>query len=161
MYSAARTSTPRPSLTLVEQPFVPQLRAVESELAQLPPPKPEPIVTHAGCEPLPHRTIGKLAVVAYEVIDGSRHVSQLGSWFTVSAASRLREYRALTVERRSLYRDYRRAVPTVHRVHVTSPAPGVVEASVTLNTPGRTKVAALRLEAPRGKWRAASVDVLH
>lgn len=75
-------------------------------------------------------------------------------------AEHLAEYRALILERRSLYQDTRRVVPTVRKVRATQPAFRVAEASVVLDASGRTRAVALRFTGMRGRWQATSITVL-
>lgn len=118
------------------------------------------MIVTPGLPPLSFHLIGKLAVFAYEAVEGVRHVGQLSNWVSGAVAQQLSEYRALNIERRSLYHDYRRVVPTVRRVRAVQPSPGVAEAAVILNTGNRAKAIALRFEGVRGYWQATSVTVL-
>ena len=97
---------------------------------------------------------------AFEAVEGTRQVGQLGKWITAGVAETLGELRALNVERRSLYRDHRRIVPSVRRVRATHPVTGVIEASVVLTTPARALAVALRFEIIRERWQATSITVL-
>ncbi len=106
------------------------------------------------------QTIGAVAVFAFEAVEGTRQVGQLGKWITAGVAETLGELRALNVERRSLYRDHRRIVPSVRRVRATHPVTGVIEASVVLTTPARARAVALRFEIIRERWQATSITVL-
>lgn len=114
----------------------------------------------AGAPPLTHRFIGKLAVFLFETVEGTRTIGQLGSWVSLPAAAQLAEHRALVVERRSLYKDARRVVPTVQRVRVSQPSPYTAEAAVVLHTAGRSRAVAIRFEIVRRRWQATSVTVL-
>ena len=137
------------------------LRAVETELTSIPPPaRKEAAVFAAGLPPLTHRLIGTIAIFAFEAVEGTRHVGQLGRWITADVAEHLAEYRALIIERRSLYRDTRRIVPTVRKVRATQPSFRVAEASVVLDASGRSRAVALRFEGTRGRWQATSITVL-
>lgn len=104
--------------------------------------------------------IGRIAVFAFEVVEGTRQVGQLGKWITAKVADELAGLRSLNVERRSLFRDHRRVVPSVVRVRATAPALRVIEASVVLMTPSRARAVALRFEVFRGRWQATSITVL-
>lgn len=137
------------------------LRAVETELSALPPPeRREAAILAAGLPPLTHCLIGTIAIFAFEAVEGTRHVGQLGRWITAEVAGHLSEYRALILERRSLYQDNRRIVPTVRRVRADQPSFRVAEASVVLNAEGRSRAVALRFEGTRGRWQATSITVL-
>lgn len=106
------------------------------------------------------RAIGAVAVFAFEAVEGTRQIGQLGKWISSSVAEELAEVRQLNVERRSLYRDHRRIVPVVQRVRATHPSPSATEASVVLTTPSRSRAVALRFEVLRGRWQATSITVL-
>lgn len=137
------------------------LRPVETELSSpAPPSREEPAIASPGLPPLTFRLIGTIAVFAFEAIEGTRHVGQLGMWITEEVAEHLTAYRMLIAERRSLYRDTRRVVPSVRTVRASVPAPRVAEASVVLNADGRTRAVALRFEGSRGRWQASAITVL-
>lgn len=137
------------------------LRIVETELSSSSPPlRKEPAIFASGLQPLTHRLIGTIAVFAFEAVEGTRHVGQLGRWISADVAEHLAEYRALILERRSLYQDTRRVVPTVRKVRATQPAFRVAEASVVLDASGRTRAVALRFTGMRGRWQATSITVL-
>ncbi|GAA1316752.1 hypothetical protein GCM10020360_07440 [Nonlabens tegetincola] len=111
-------------------------------------------------EHLDARVIGAVAVFAFEAVEGTRQIAQLGRWITESVASELAELRRLNIERRSLYRDERRVVPTVRRVRAMQPGHVVAEAAVVLTAAGRARAVALRFELIRQRWQATSVTVL-
>lgn len=104
--------------------------------------------------------IGKIAVFSFEAVEGTRPLGQLGRWITESVADELATVRALNVERRSLFHDYRRIVPSVRRVRSMVPVAGITEASVVLVTPSRARGVALRFELLRGRWQATSITIL-
>lgn len=110
--------------------------------------------------PLSYRMIGTVAVFAFEVVEGARHVGQLGRWISEPVAASLSELRSLNLERRSLYRDQRVVVPSVLRVRASQPAPRVTEAAVILATKSRSRAVALRFESGRGRWQATAITVL-
>lgn len=145
-----RLVPPLPALRAVDP--VPSGRSVESQAPNT--------VSSEGCPRLAFQAIGRIAVIAYEVTEGIRQVSNLGRWITPEVASQLSAVRALNVERRSLYRDVRRAAPTVRCVRANSPAPGVIEATVVLNTPSKARGVALRFEFRRGLWKASVLAVM-
>jgi hypothetical protein len=47
----------------------------------------------------------------------------------------------------------------VRSVRVTSPAPGVVEASAVVIGGERARAVALRLEVVRGRWLATAIEI--
>ena len=119
-----------------------------------------PAIIEPGVPPLTHRLVGAVAVFAFEAVEGTRLVGQLGTWITARVARELQALRALNLERRALYRDGRRVVPCVRRVRTSRLAPCVAEAAVVLSTAARSRAVALRFEAIRGQWRATSITVL-
>lgn len=106
------------------------------------------------------RMIQKLAVYGYEVLDGSRSVTQLGAWISRGVAAQLTSRRAAWTERRSLYRDYRRLVPIPGRVHFSQVSSRVAEATVVVRTEMRSTAVAIRLEFSHRRWRATDLTVL-
>ncbi|MFV0434463.1 MAG: Rv3235 family protein [Leucobacter sp.] len=105
-------------------------------------------------------TIQRLALYAFEVLEGIRSVAHLGSWITPEVACALAERRAARTERRSAYRDERRTVPTPGRTHVSRPRPDVLEATVVLHALSRATSVVLRFEYLRERWRATVLHVL-
>lgn len=101
-----------------------------------------------------------LAVYSYEILDGSRAVSQLGGWITREVAEHLTERRAARTERRTLTRDDRRAVPVPGPVHLSRPSLLVTEVTIVLRTEARATAVAMRLEYLRERWRATNLTVL-
>lgn len=104
--------------------------------------------------------VQRLAVYAFEVLEGVRSVAQFGGWITPEVAAALRARRALRVERESLTRDRRRRIATPGRAHLCTPLPHVIEATVVLHTEVRSTVVAIRLEHRRERWRATDITVL-
>lgn len=155
---SARRLPVEPHLRLVPPP--PRLRAVDPPLDRAIPPPVALVAESPGYPPLEHSLIGRIAVAAYEIVEGVRQVSQLARWITPGVAAQLSTVRALNIERRSFNRDSRRVVPTAQSVHSSSPTPGTIEATVLLNTPRRTRAAALRFEFRRGGWRASYLAVI-
>ncbi|WP_373889813.1 Rv3235 family protein [Microbacterium sp. ASV81] len=96
-----------------------------------------------------------------EVLAGVREVDQLARWFTEDA------FRVLIARANlsSRARSARGVAPSrpVYRIlstHASSPADGVVEATVIVESPGRTRAVAIRLEGMDRRWRATSLAVL-
>ena len=101
-----------------------------------------------------------LAVYSFEILDGSRAVSQLGGWITREVAEHLTQRRAARTERRTLTRDDRRTVPIPGPVHLSRPSPMVIEVTIVLRTEVRATAVAMRLEYLRERWRATNLTVL-
>src|SRR5690606_18716458 len=58
--------------------------------------------------PPPAQLIQRLALYAFEALEGSRAIAQLAGWITPAVVQQLRERRAARTERRTIYRDDRR-----------------------------------------------------
>lgn len=125
----------------------PRMRAVEP-LHPDPPPPPK------------DRWLQRLALSAYEAIDGIRHVSQLGASITSEVAEHLAARRAVRTERRSLYKDHRRSVPVPGAVHRSEPVAGVVEVAIVFTDLLHSFVVAMRVEYLQTRWRATRIVVL-
>jgi hypothetical protein len=116
--------------------------------------------TDADVPPPAVMTIQKLALYAFEALEGSRSVAQLGGWITREVAAALLERRAARTERRTLYRDARRVVACPGPAHIDRPLPHIIEATVVLYAEPRSRSVALRLEHNGSRWRATDLTVL-
>lgn len=105
-------------------------------------------------------TIQKLALYAFEALEGSRSIAQLGGWITREVAAVLLERRAARTERRTLYRDARRVTACPGPAHIDRPLPHIVEATVVLYAEPRSRSVALRFEHNGSRWRATDLTVL-
>lgn len=106
------------------------------------------------------RVIQKLALYAFEVLEGARSATQLGTWILPDVAAQLTERRARRVEQRTLCKDSRRVISVPGPVHIGRPAPDVVEATVVLHAEPRSTPVALRFEYLRERWRVTELTVL-
>ncbi len=96
-----------------------------------------------------------------EVLAGVREADQLARWLSQDAFLSLTARANLSARARSA----RGVVPTrpVFRIlstHVCEPADGVVEATLIVQTPGRARAVAVRLEGLDRRWRATSLAIL-
>lgn len=110
--------------------------------------------------PLADTAIQRLALMAFEAVEGHRPLAQLGRLISPSVLTDLSRQRSSRVERRSLYRDQRRVVPAPGVPHRSEPAPDVIECAVVLNSPTRSSAVAMRLECDGERWQATEVTVL-
>lgn len=111
--------------------------------------------------PEPHPDfVRALAVQGYEVIEGSRTLSQLGSLITVGLARSLSEQRASAGDRRTVYRDTRVGRPFAAGVRIDRPREDVAEAVVVLHLGKRARAVAVRLEWAHRHWRASDLALL-
>lgn len=108
----------------------------------------------------PAAIVQKLALFAFEVLEGMRSVSQMATWITPGVVAALQSRRALRAERECVTRDRRRRVAVPGPAHLCRPLPQVVEASVVLHLDSRSTVVALRFEHREDRWRATDITVL-
>lgn len=125
------------------------------------PPLPPPQVDHEQNIPDPSPDfVRALAVQGYEVLEGTRSVTQLGPLVSVGLARQLTVMRAVRNDRRIVYRDERRTTPRAAGVRIYRAGPDVAEASVVLRVGSRACATALRLEWAHRHWRAVELTVL-
>jgi len=111
--------------------------------------------------PLPDPTAQCCTVVraAVEVLRGERPAAQLARWVTPQVRDQLAERAriglALDLERDA---DHHRPVQ-VRRIRLVRLGEDVAEATVVLDDDGRVRAAAVRLEARRGAWRVAVLEM--
>ncbi|NLA65733.1 MAG: hypothetical protein GX862_07380 [Leucobacter sp.] len=106
------------------------------------------------------RFIRALAAQAFEAVEGTRSISQLGGSITFSAARLLAIQRQALSERRAIYGDQRSCAPSPGPLHLCRLPPRFAEASVAIHTGLRTYAVALRLEWSHSRWRATEIFVL-
>lgn len=136
--------------------------AARLRLVTAPPPDaPDPGTAHRPV-PLPPPTpaLQRLALYAFEAVEGARTVSQLAGTVTPDVARELQARRALRTERRTMLHDHRRIVAIPGPVHSSRPHPEAIEAAVVLHARGRTSVVAFRIEWNAERWRATELTVL-
>lgn len=129
-----------------------------SLLAYLPPP--EPNFGESSPSPPPDAAVQRLALYAFEAVEGVRSISGLGRLISPAAIGELQVQRRARTEQRSLYGDTRRVVPTPGPAHVSRPQPLVVEAVVVLRAAARSVAVAIKLEFTFNRWQATQVTVL-
>lgn len=115
--------------------------------------------TAASADPLAP-AIQRLALSAFEILEGTRAIGQLAGWITPEVLQQLQERRAARTERRTLYQDHRRVVATPGPAHISRPSRNVVEATVVLHAAVRTSAVAVRLERSNEQWRATHLTLL-
>lgn len=109
----------------------------------------------------PHEVLAKIATQVSEVISGVRSVDQLASVLNehvyeslrIRAAARSREL--LRAGKRPLIRPSK-----VLRVHIQSPAQGVIESVVVISNRERSRAIAIRMEGIHNRWRATNIGFL-
>src|SRR5690606_27700406 len=123
----------------------------------LPPADPRPEVPAAH----PTLLLG-LAILAVEILNGSRNLTQLAGMVTEDVMEQLQARCAARAEHRTMIHDRRRVVPQPVGMRATRPFSDVVEAAVVLRDDTRAFAVAIRLEfsTRRNKWRASCLTVL-
>ena len=123
----------------------------------LPPPESRPNVPAAH----PALLLG-LAILAVEILNGSRNVTQLSGMVTEEVMEQLRARCVTRAEHRAMIQDRRRVVPQPVGLRATQPFPDVIEAAAVLRDDTRAFAVAIRLEfsTRRNRWRASCLTVL-
>ncbi|MFD6141984.1 Rv3235 family protein [Promicromonospora sp. NPDC060271] len=119
-----------------------------------PAPEPDPDL------PDPTAQVCRVVRAAVEVLRGERPAAQLARWVTPQVYDQL-------LERGRLMREAQRSAPprpkahpaTVRRVRMVRLGTSSAEATVILHDEGRVRAAAVRLEARRGVWRVAVLEI--
>jgi len=133
------------------------VRRTEAELHEFFAPQRTP--TTALPEPSPF--LENLTRGVLEVLAGVRDVDQLARWLTEDAY-RVLVTRANLATRARSARGVAATRPqhTIVSVHHSSPADGIVEATVIVSAPARTRAVALRIEGMDSRWRCTSLALL-
>lgn len=96
-----------------------------------------------------------------EVLAGTREADQLARWLAEETYLKLVTRANLSRRARSARRvPVQRPVFTVRTVRQMSPADGVVEVTVIVTMPDRTRAIAMRLEGLDRRWRATDIRIL-
>lgn len=119
-------------------------------------PSPEPEVTL----PDPTAQVCRVVRAAVEVLRGERPAAQLARWVTPQVYDQLLERGRLMREARQVRPPRPKAHPAaVRRVRLVRLGATSAEATVILHDEGRVRAAAVRLEARRGVWRVAVLEI--
>jgi hypothetical protein len=102
--------------------------------------------------------VARLAPAILEVAAGERPPGQLTRWVTRDIRETLAR-RGAAALRHPAGKARAPQCRRVRSVRVTSPAPGVVEASAVVIGGERARAVALRLEVVRGRWLATAVEI--
>lgn len=111
--------------------------------------------------PDPSPLLRSLTVGLLECLAGVRDVDQLARWMSQDAYLSVAKRAALAARARSARGSTaQRPVYSIVSVHVASPADGVVEGTIIVSMPARTRALAMRLEGMDHRWRASSIALL-
>lgn len=106
------------------------------------------------------RFVRLLAAHAFEAVEGTRSITQLGAALSVGAARQLAMQRNALRERNAVYRDSRQCTVSPGRLRLCRVLPHIAEASVVVHTDRRSHAVALRLEWAHSRWRASEIHVM-
>nr|WP_246256589.1 Rv3235 family protein [Isoptericola halotolerans] len=107
--------------------------------------------------PDPTAMCGSVVRAAVEVLRGERPATHLARWVTPQVLDQLVHRARLVQPGRGTGRT---GVPvTVRRIRTVRLGDGTAEATVVLEDAGRVRAAAVRLEARRGVWRVAVLEL--
>ena len=114
--------------------------------------------------PDPHPIAGQLAQAVVEVLAGTRPVTQLLTLLTEQLYSELSvlapdPVTLPTLRGAPVITVHPQDRPRVRSVHLSRPAPGVAEVAARVQTHGRSRAVALRLEEWRGRWRCCALTI--
>jgi len=116
-----------------------------------------------GDLPDPRPVAGELAQAVVEVLAGDRPLTQLLTRFDDHTYAQLAArapdpatHPTLGPARAGIHPWQR---PKIRTVHVSRPAAGVAEVTARVQTNGRSRAVALRLEEWQGRWRCSALDV--
>jgi len=112
--------------------------------------------------PDPRSLAGQLAQAVVEVVTGDRPLTQLLTRLSEEVYDQLSALAPPAPTIPTLGRDrltvlHPRDGPKVRTVHVCQPAAGVAEVAARVQTDGRSRALALRLEEWRGRWRCSAL----
>ncbi|MFD6446818.1 Rv3235 family protein [Promicromonospora sp. NPDC060204] len=135
----------------------PELQNAAAALEALsgrPVPEPDPTL------PDPTAQVCRVVRAAVEVLRGERPAAQLARWVTPQVYDQLLERGRLMREARQVRPPRPKAHPAaVRRVRLVRLGATSAEATVILHDEGRVRAAAVRLEARRGVWRVAVLEI--
>jgi len=111
--------------------------------------------------PDPEPLLTALTRGALEVLAGVREPEQLARWLTDEPYRSLVARANMATRARSARRQaVMRPAFALRSIHHSSPADGVVEAVIIVETAQRTRAVAMRLEGIDSRWRATSLSIL-
>lgn len=111
--------------------------------------------------PDPEPLLTALTRGVLEVLAGVREPEQLARWLTDDPYRSLVTRANMATRARSARRQpVMRPAFALKSIRHSSPADGVVEAVIIVETPQRTRAVAMRLEGIDSRWRATSLSIL-
>ncbi len=144
-----------PAVPPAPEPRPARLRAVDTdEYFQRQP-------TSSARLPDPRPLVENLTHSVIEVLSGAREIEQIARWLDESVYQHLLKRVVLASRGRAARgRSAGRPVFQLGATRITSPADGIVEATVLMHGRARTRAVAIRLEGLDSRWRATAIHVL-
>jgi len=114
--------------------------------------------------PDPRPLAGQLAQAVVEVLSGDRPITQLLTWLNEQIYLELATLAPTpatvpTVGRARVTTIRPQDRPKIRSVHVCQPTAGVAEIAARVQTNGRSRAVAMRLEEWRGRWRCSALVI--
>jgi hypothetical protein len=112
--------------------------------------------------PDPSNVVERLALLACEILAGSRNLDQIARWVTDDVYRQVAE-RSIDARRRgaqATVSSLKRPAVAVMSSHVCEPRDGIVEGVALVRIGPRTRAVAIRLEGLDHRWRASSLALL-
>ncbi len=130
-------------------------------LRLVPPPAPDPQPTSPAGPPLadPQVWAARLAQAVAEVLAGERPARQLLHWTTPEIYSKLARRAVLAAGSSAAQRSATSHI-VLRRIHVQTPADGIVEATTVIHGARRSRALTFRLEARDGRWLCTVLELL-
>lgn len=112
--------------------------------------------------PDPTDAIRRLAILACEILSGTRNLDQIARWVTEDVYRLIAERSVDARRRRAQTTDVSLKRPSVRVTSSTicEPRDGIVEGVVLVAIGPRTRAVAIRLEGLDHRWRASSLALL-
>lgn len=111
--------------------------------------------------PDPEPLLRNLTTGVIEVLAGARELEQLARWVTDDVYAHLLRRTVLSATARQVKgQEVRRPHLSLGSIVLCRPRDGVVEATVIVHQPARSRAVAIRLEGLDRRWRASAITVL-
>lgn len=112
--------------------------------------------------PDPTETIRRLALVAVEILAGTRSIEQIARWVTQDVYQAFAERTMAAMRARTEHGQsaVNRITVTVITVHISEPRDGIVEGVCLLTVGPRTRAVCIRLEGLDHRWRASVLALI-
>lgn len=112
--------------------------------------------------PDPIEVVERLALLACEILAGTRNLDQIARWVTEDVYRLIAERSVAAKRQRAQATDanLKRPLVRVSSSHVCEPRDGIVEGVVLVTIGPRMRAVAIRLEGLDHRWRASTLALL-